>query len=276
MASLRSLFAVGASSVIAGAGVLSLAEGCTTFGEETADSGPNASEAAPGDVGTDAPPNPPPIACDGGPPIVYRPAEAEAKPTTGNSGTVTATTTPSGIVSVHAEGRAPKGEGNGTRGYMSWSRSVPPLPSRDFSVELDLSARFDGPSLYAEVGCRVGVVGAASARSTAEVVLRGAELYLGGHETGGGKSFDTYRGFDPLARIEGGLLTPIHVRFDLSVRPGQLTHRVTVGGKTDTKTVVAPTPIANISIDCGIVYADNGNDTPLAIDASNVSLSVCP
>jgi len=279
MAVVRSLVLLGALSAMAGASSFVVAQGCTTFGAENTEGGspPSDASSADGPTGADAMAVPPlPLKCEAGAPIVLRLSDLDQRPPTQqNGGVVAVTTAPPDQVRVLATAIPSKNTDNGARAYASWSRSVIPTTSADLSFDVDVAAAYAGTKLYAEGGCRVGFVNGDGEKTTTQLVFGGNELFLGGrHPVDGGN--DGFRNDTPLLRFDAGAAGSGHLRLELAVRPGVLLSRGTLAGNTATTTATLNTPITTVTVDCGIIYADNSDGKGLQVETRNVVLAVCP
>lgn len=279
MASVRRLIVLGASSVVACAGALVVAEGCTTFGEEPSEAGIPSPEASPIDAGADGnvvavPPTA--LTCAKGIPIVLQLGELGAPERNQENGGVVAVSGAPLQLKVVATGIPPTNMVNGVRAYASWERTVPETTSTDLVFDVDVAAAYQGAKLYAEGGCRVGLANGDGDKTTAQLVFNGSEVFLGGRHPNDAGGDDGFRDNTPLFKFDASSPVQKHARFELSARPGSLVVRGTLGDKSASTAARLVTPISKITIDCGIIYADNSDGKGLQVQITNGVVAVCP
>lgn len=119
---------------------------------------------------------------------------------------------------------------------------------------------------------------ASDLKTTVELLLGSGAvgLTVGGRQSGVGKNNDFYQSPARLVGLSFPFDAPFeHVRMAIELRPGVLKADVTYAGGNVVQTVVAPTPVASIALDCGIMYADDSDAKLLHAEVKNVEVTVC-
>lgn len=259
---------------------LALAIACSPFqGDESGtriDAGALPDGGATNDSGTIDAANASTGTCPGGqgPLTTFQPDFTKPSPWAGDLPTTTANgqlTTVAGA--LRASGNVPPINNGELKAFADWSWPSP--NAKHVSVTFDISIANANPTIYSTLGCRIGVEGDKLASGLTFEFLHDPLVHLVGQKPTG---VEARLGFDPQFDIK----TPFdgvtrHASLAVDIQQGLSDARGSIGGAS-VVTGQLPTPFAleTISLQCGILYADEGTKASLSVDISNVSVLICP